>query len=385
MTTEQLIEQILSVQPAISKEEIMEKLMKEKQKTNGFISDEILLRMIAAEFGIEALNSEVSMPNLSVADLVTSLNDVTVVGRVVAVFPSKTFSGKRSGRLASLFVADKNGILRVVLWNDKASFVESGKIKVEQIVRFSHGYTKEGPGGQVELHIGDKGDVEINPQGVKAIDYPTISRFTREIAKITHAHRNEKVNVVGTVERLFPMSTFERQDLSVGKVMRFVLADETGRISVVAWNEKVDELGENLKMSVRLQLVHAKVKKALNEGLELHVDAGTYVELLAPAAEFKIADLREGLNRVNVEGEVGIKPVFRDIKTSKEELVKLASFELKDETGRIWFSAWRKHADAVKDLKVGDRILIKDAYVKRGFGDQLEISTRESSSVAVVR
>jgi hypothetical protein len=54
---------------------------------------------------------------------------------------------------------------------------------------------------------------------------------------------------------------------------------------------------------------------------------------------------------------------------------------LKDETGRTWVSAWRMHADSVKDLKVGDKIIMKNVYVKKGFGDQLEISTRNTTSI----
>jgi ssDNA-binding replication factor A large subunit len=164
--------------------------------------------------------------------------------------------------------------------------------------------------------------------------------------------------------------------------MRFTLADETGEIPVVVWNEKANELENVIKKDVKLQVVNAKVKKAINEGLEIHVDAGTYVETLAPEEEFlKIADLREGSNSVNVEGEVVTKPILRDVKTSKGELVKLATFELKDETGRTWVSAWRMHADSVKDLKVGDKIIMKNVYVKKGFGDQLEISTRNTTSI----
>ncbi|MGC9345950.1 MAG: OB-fold nucleic acid binding domain-containing protein, partial [Candidatus Bathyarchaeales archaeon] len=131
---------------------------------------------------------------------------------------------------------------------------------------------------------------------------------------------------------------------------------------------------------------NAKVKKAISEGLEIHVNAGTYVEALASAREFsKIADLKEGLNHINVEGEVVTKPIFRNVKTSKGELVKLTVFELKDETGRIWVSAWRKQADTTSNLKVGDKVIIKNAYVKKGFGDQPEISTRYTTSITIVR
>ena len=92
--------------------------------------------------------------------------------------------------------------------------------------------------------------------------------------------------------------------------------------------------------------------------------------------------LKEGLDRVNVVGDVATRPMVREVKTSKQEVLKLATFELKDETGRMWVSAWRNHADSVKDLKVGDRIVIKNAYVKKGFGDQLELSTRNATSIA---
>ena len=386
MSAEKIIEQILSKRPEISRKEILEKLEMEKRKTGGFISDAVLLRMIAAEFSVEIPQDVALTPTLSIRDLILSLNDVTLIGRVVAVFPPKAFKGDKSGKVASLLVADQSSILRVVLWGDKTNFIESGEIKVGQVIRFSHGYTREDWSGRVELHIGEKSGIEINPQDVEAKDYPTIGRFTIKIGEITQAHKNKRVSIKGTVKELFSASTFKRQDSSSGKVMRFVLVDETGEIPVVVWNEKANELEKVLKKDVKLQVVNAKVKKAISEGLEIHVDAGTYVETLAPEEEFlKIADLREGSNSVNVEGEVVTKPILRDVKTSKGELVKLATFELKDETGRTWVSAWRERAEIVKNLKAGDKIVIKNAYVRRGFAEQLEVSTRDATSIIVVR
>jgi len=382
MSTEKIIDQILSRRPEISREEIVERLEKERTKTGGFISDETLLWMIAAEFSVEIPQNKALTPTLSIRDLIPSLNDVTLVGRVVAVFPPKTFKGNKSGKVASLLVADQSGILRVVLWNDKTSLMQSGEIKVGQIVRFSHGYTREDRGGRVELHIGEKSEIEINPQDVEVEDYPTIGKFITRIGNIGQALRNKKVNIIGTVKELFSASTFQRQDSSVGKVMRFVLADETSEMPVVVWNEKVDELEKTLGKGVRLRIVNAKVKKGIGGSLEIHVDAETYVETPAPEEEFlKIANLREDSNPVDVEGTVVTKPMLRDVKTAKGEFVKLAVFELKDETGRTWFSAWRTHVDSVKDLKVGDKIIIKNAYVKKGFGDQLELSTRNTTSI----
>jgi replication factor A1 len=384
MSIEKLIEQILSKHPEISREELMKRLEREKEKTAGFISDKSLLRMIAAEFGIEISHEEFLAPTLLIEDLVPNLNDVSVVGRVVAVFPSKTFNTEEGGKFASLLVADKSGILRVVMWNDKTSLIDSGLLKVGQIIRFSHGYTRENRSGKVELHIGEKGDIQINPLDVNAKDYPDISKFAIRIKEITKAYTNKNLHLIGTVKEVFPIATFKRKDSSSGKVRRFILSDDTGELPVVVWNEKVDELEKKLRKGVKLQIVNAKAKKAANEGLEIHVDTGTYIEVLASAPEFfKIANLKDALNHVNVEGEVATKPMLRNVKASESEIVKLAVFELEDETGKIWVSAWRKHAETASNLKVGDKITIKNAYVKRGFGDQLEISTRSTTSIEI--
>jgi len=384
MTAKKTIEQILTRHPEISREQLLEKLDKEKTKTGSFISDDVLLRMIAAECGVE-VSKEAQTSILSIRDLIPGLNDVTVIGRVVAVFPSRTFKANKNGKVASLLIADENSILRIVLWNDKAEVMESGKVKVGHITRFSHGYTKENYGGRVELHIRKRSEMEINPKDVEAKDYPTISKFITKIGEITQNHKNKRVNITGTVKKLFPISTFTRRDSSSGKVERFIFADETGETPVVVWNEKVDELEETLRKGVKLQLVNARAKKTTGKSLEIHVNSQTYVEAIKPKESFsKIANLKENLKHVNVKGTIVTKQMPRNVKTSRAEIVKLAVFEVKDDTGKIWVSAWRKHADTVSNLKVGDKVIIKNAYVKKGFGEQLEISTRDKTIITIL-
>lgn len=383
-TVEEIIIKILSKHPELSRGDIMKSLENEKRKTGGYISDEILLQMIAAGLGVE-VSSEAAKPRLLINSLVPGLSDVTIVGRVIAVFPAKVSEKSKRARVASLFIADKSSVLRVVLWNDKVAFAEPSKMKVDQIVRFHHGYTKEDRWGKVELHIGEKGEVEINPQNVESKDYPTIAEFSTKIGTITEAYKNMRIHIIGTVEDVFQPSTFKRQDSSLGKVMRFILADETGKIPVVAWNDKVDEVEDFLRSEAKLQIVNAKVKKAMDKSLEVHVESGTYIDLYRPSEEpIKIGDLREGLRNINVEGKVAVNPILREVKTSKGETVKLTVLEIEDETGKILVSAWRKNAETAAKLKIGDKIAIKNAYVKKGFGDQLEISTRNITSIEVL-
>ena len=274
MIAEEIIQQILSKHPEVSREQILENIETEKNKTGGLIANETLLRLIAARYGVEVLQKTVYR-RLAISDLVAGLNDVTVAGRVVVVYPPRTFSGARSGKVANLMIADNDATLPVVLWNDKVDLIELGELKVGQLIRLLHGYTREDRNGKMELHLGSKSQVELEPQNMKADEYPSIGKFAIKISEITQDSNN--VHLVGTVKEVFPVSTFTRSDMSAGRVMRLTLEDETGEISVVIWNGKVEEL-KNLKKNANLLLANAKVKEN-GIGLEVHVNSYTYVEV----------------------------------------------------------------------------------------------------------
>jgi replication factor A1 len=382
---DELVEAVILQNPNVSRETLLRRLEEERERSGGLISDEVLLRMIAAEFGVK-LVSMVREPSLAIGSLVAGLNDVSIAGRVIAVYPPKVLEKTSRSKLASVLVADKTGMVRVILWNDKAELVSSGKIRAGSVVRFIHGYTREGRFGHVELHLSEKGDIEIL-EDAEAKGYPEITELATKIAETIKAPRNRRVNIVGRVGEILRESTFEKEGSATGKVMRFTLVDETGEVPVVVWNEKVDEAKKILKKEVMLQIVNAKVKKASDGRVEVHVDRETYMDVLTvpPKKEFwKITELKEGMKNISVQGTVATKPLMRKVKTTKGETISLTVFEIKDETGSIWVSAWRKNAEKTANLKPGEKIAIKNADVKRGFADQLEITTRNTTIIEIL-
>jgi ssDNA-binding replication factor A large subunit len=277
VTVAETIQEILCKCPEVTEEQILEALEKEKGKTGGLIADKTLLRLIASRYGLDTVRKAVADCKLSIKHLVPGLNSVTVSGRIVAVFPAKTFEGKRSGKYASLMIADKNGILRVMLWNSKADFIESGMVKAGQVARFSRGYTREDQNGKIEMHLSEKGQLEVSPEESENDEYPFIESFCTGIKEITKP--NQSLHLVCRVKEVFPSSTFTRQDNSMGRVMRFLVVDNTGEMIVVAWNEKAEELEPVLKKDLQVRLVNAKTKENSNGILEIHIDAATYVEV----------------------------------------------------------------------------------------------------------
>jgi len=382
MPLDEMVNRITSCCPDVSRQMVLERLQSERLRTGGFLSDEALVRLIAAGLGCDVSTPGTVPRELLLQDLIPGLNNITVTGRVVALFPSKTFNGARKGRLASLLVIDESGIVRVVLWNDKAELVEAEHVKIGDVIRIRHGYTREDYSGKVEVQAGEKCIFDVNPAGVNGAAYPFIDRFATKTEDLLRLQNGCRVNLTGTVLTAGSPSEFQRSDASAGKVLRLVLSDDLGEACLVFWNEKVDEIQGLLKVESGLQVIGARVKKAMDdEKVEVHVDRSTYIGAWHGSEFMPLTSLKEGLERVSVTGEVASKPTVRDLKTSKNEVVKLATFELKDETSRIWVSAWRDHADTVKDLQVGDRIIIKNACAKRGFGDTLELSTRYATSI----
>ncbi len=276
MTTEDLIAQIQSQNPLITSQQIQARLEAERERTNGLFSDETLLRLIAAKFGVQVQqNSHHNSGVLPSNRLMAGLNDVTVAGRLIAVFPVKTFQGEtKSGKFATVMIADEGGILRAVLWDERTELIERGELKANQAVRLLHGYTKEDRNGKTELHLGRKSQIEVEPPE-KATQYPPLEKFALKISSLTSASGN--AFVVGSVRAVSSKTTFKRSDASEGTVCRLTLADDSGQVTVVAWDEKAEELS-NLKTNCRLQLLNARIKEN-QSGFELHVDSNTAVQV----------------------------------------------------------------------------------------------------------
>jgi replication factor A1 len=282
MTTKALMDEIQSKNPQISQAQLLEQLDVERAKTGGLLEDETLLKLIAAKLGVEVQqNSYENSGTISTGKLFSGLYDVCVAGRLVAVFPAKSFQGQeKSGKFATLMLGDNDGLLRVVLWNEKAELVERGELKAGQAVRLLHGYTRDDRSGKTELHLGDKSLIEVQPPE-KSQKYPPIEKFTTKIAALSA--QSGSVHISGTVKAVLGKTGFTKSDDTTGVVLRFALRDDSAEVVVVVWNEKVEELEKLLRESANLVLVNARVKEVKGGGFEVHVDSNTSLSIQVSA------------------------------------------------------------------------------------------------------
>jgi replication factor A1 len=159
---EEIVNRILSSRSELNRKEIIEIIEEKKRNAGDFLTDETAARIAAAELGVKIVKKPLRL-KIQIQDLVSGLNDVTVAGQVVALYPPKTFLRRdwTEGKLVSLVVSDESGTLRVVLWDNKVDLIEKAKIQREQKIRISHGYVREGLDGKPELHVGQRGSIKV--------------------------------------------------------------------------------------------------------------------------------------------------------------------------------------------------------------------------------
>ncbi|RLI07874.1 hypothetical protein DRO32_03205, partial [Candidatus Bathyarchaeota archaeon] len=156
MSLEEVLARILAQRPDLSREELLRMIDEVVARSGRGMSRLNAALALARELGVD-LGLRVETGTY-VKDLVSGLSDVTVTGRVMRLWRVKRFRRRdgSQGKMASFILADETGSVRVVLWDEKAELVEAGELEVGQVVQVAHGYTREGRGGRVELHVGPR-------------------------------------------------------------------------------------------------------------------------------------------------------------------------------------------------------------------------------------
>jgi len=385
--TERIIETILTQRRDLTREKLLSLIEDKKKQAGDLLSDEGATRLVAQELLVEMEAKR--MAEIRIVDLVTGLNDVTVTGRVMVVWPAQEFrkSDGSTGKIMRFLLVDRTGKIHCAAWNAKAERLEQEELIEGKIVKVAHGYTREGLAGSVELHCGDRSDIIISPTEVIDADYPKFEELFGNIAGITLDKK--EVNVIGVVKSEPKLFTFQRQG-EEGYVLRIRIADRTGTVAVVVWNEKVGEI-RDLKRDDVLQVINGKVKKDLSGFPEIHVDKRSKVEIFkerptylqAPASRFtKIAALKPTMRGIDLLVRVVRVGEQRELKRPTGETTRVGGLLVNDNTGLTRISLWDEHAKLLEHIREGDALLIEEASTRERAGE-ISINVGKTSSVTV--
>jgi len=188
---------------SLSDEEINEKIKKKLEQLSGLISKEGAAHIVANELGIKVI--EQVSGKLQIKNILAGMRNVETVGKVLQIFDAHEFQREdRTGKIGSMVIGDETGSIRVVLWHEQADKLAS--IKESDIVKLVGGYSKDNQ-GRKEVHIGDRGDLIINPADETVGE---VKQFSAVRKKIKDLRENDAdAEIFGTIVQVFDIRFFE--------------------------------------------------------------------------------------------------------------------------------------------------------------------------------
>jgi replication factor A1 len=313
---------------------------------------------------------------MQVKDLVSGLNDVTISGRVLLTWPPQQFQRKDGtpGRVMRLVLADKSERVRCAIWDRHVDVLSRAGDLQGKIIRIGHAYTRQGLAGGTEVHAGERSSIEIDPNDMSTSDLPEFKDLFTSLNTLSPG--TTQVNTIGVVQAPPRHYTFTKEDRT-GSVLRTMIADESGAIPLVAWNERAEELRE-IKNGDILQVLNARVRLDKNSRLELHVESRSQIQILVSPPEYlrmpvaktyKIADLTGRSGAVDLTVCVIGKGAPQEFKRPTGESVRVSRLMVADETGMISLSLWDDKVDFVSEIEAGVVVELRGAVARERTGE----------------
>ena len=130
-------------------------LIKEKKDKigSGYLTDQGAIFLVASDLGVSL--DHIASSDLMLKDLYIGANEITVVGRAFAIYPSRTYTRKdgSEGQYRRLVLYDSETFVKATLWDEKGELIEDLKIGAETNLRIVKGYVKSGLDGNPVINL----------------------------------------------------------------------------------------------------------------------------------------------------------------------------------------------------------------------------------------
>jgi len=359
-----LVDEVLRNKPDMSRDEIIELIEDKKRNVGaGYLTDQGALFLIAGELGVQL---KPMTSDLTLKDLYLGANDITVVARVLAVYPISEYKKKDGGigRYRKVNLFDPVNVVRLTIWDDNQDAIKLEGVSEDTPIRISNGYVKQGLDGKPNLNLGRRGRIDVIDDESLIAKMASLSKFSKKVEDVGDA---QNVMVLeGVASSNSRSSSFVREDGSSGSLTQFDVSSDSGKkgTRVVIWNPgQVPEV----KVGQSVMVTNLRVKKGNTGEREFHGDTGSVVRIrgpgpnAAPVVFTKVSQVKNASGRVNLEVMVLSKGVADDVNLKDGSKVKKAELIIGDDTGEITIIGWRVAAEGLSGIEIGQKVRVLGA------------------------
>ncbi len=360
-----LLNQILSGNPKIGRDELLTMVERKKEESHGLLSDEGAIRLLAQQLSVvPPVNSDLKDQRIS--SVHAGLNDSTITGEVISVSDVHEFqrSDQTQGRVLRMRVGDASGQITGVFWDSLADTVAREALTPGSRVRLLHGYTKFGRAGEAEFHLGSRANIQILGRASSQGFAPNASSSVAG-----------KLGASGLLRvRLLKLQKSQSEQGPTWALC----SNEAGLMIAKFWDnqaQSVLELGEGSLVAIENHWITER------NGL-VYVNVGAKASVKKESTDFvpdiplaTIKSLQPGPALWSIKGKVLERGDVREIETKEGRRTRVSNIDLEDDTGKIRVSLWDTHAQKTESLRTGDTVRLVGVKVRENMNGEKEAST----------
>jgi ssDNA-binding replication factor A large subunit len=291
-----MIESLLRQKPEMNLEQLREMIDEKKRKIGaGYLTDQGALFLVAADLGISLGN--VKRSNGAIKDLFVGAKDVSVIGRIMNIYPTRKFlrkDTKEEIRNRTLTIYDNESAVRVKLWVDQPNSSDEARFRPGELVKISRGYVKSGFDGKPVINLSSSSQIESLEEENASI--PGIDSITIKVDDVHEKRQN--VVITGFVGSSPRISQYENPRGEATKLLQMQLSNETKtrNVRTVIWNVDESKIPKIFDMDAKVRLIGVKIKEGNPQygsgDLEIHGDEGTAFEFFGTKTDIEIKILK---------------------------------------------------------------------------------------------
>ena len=363
-----LLNQILSSNPKLARDELLSMVERKKQESHGLLSDEGAIRLLAQQLSTTVFPI-LDLKDQRITSVHAGFNDVTITGQIISVSDVREFqrSDGSQGKVLRAKVADGSGQITCVFWDAMADNFAKEASAPGSGVRLLHGYTKFGLAGEVEFHLGSRASIQIltrdNLLSMNSPDVP--SGLSRSLS------------LGGSDELRVRIVKLQKGQSENGPTWALCVG-EAGLMIGKFWDEQAQDvlsLEEGSLVSIQNSWVTERNGLVyINVGSKSSVKKES-TDLVSETPVAAINVLKPGPVLWTVAGTVAEKSDVRDIQTREGRRTRVSNIMLEDPTGKVRVSLWDVHAQKSESLRIGDKVKLIGIKVRENMNGEIEAST----------
>ncbi len=274
---EELIQKIAQ-KTDLSRGEIKKKIEEKKEELGFFVNDIAAAHIIAKDLDVPLERSDLqTKPKLNIKSLKKmepGLSGVSLTAVVLRVFhPIEFVKEGTKSILAPVLLHDGTESIRTVLWGRMARYIAEKQVERGSIIKIKQAYTKMGRNETLELHLGDRGSLEIDTEA----DTGKFPDPEDEILNLDVLDEEMwDIDVRATVTKVGNLVSFNRSDGTEGRVTNLFIKGSRVTRRIVFWDDRAEE-AFNYTRGDELLIQGVNVKLDRDGKAELHTNKTTYI------------------------------------------------------------------------------------------------------------